>query len=84
MVTSQVLTSRNGLEGVRVTLQSQVVHRNTLAVACQQNSLVLKYTAAQQTRSHEGRCVLSVCETERTVAVRCHVNHCIRNEIFNQ
>ena len=57
MVTSQVLTSRNGLEGVRVTLQSQVVHRNTLAVACQQNSLVLKYTAAQQTRSHEGRCV---------------------------
>ena len=52
------MTSRSGLEGVRVTLQSQVVHRNTLAVACQQNSLVLKQTVAQQQRSQEGRCVM--------------------------
>ena len=55
---SQILMSRSGLEGVRVTLQSQVVHRNTLAVACQQNSLVLKQTVAQQMRSQEGRCVM--------------------------
>ena len=41
-----------------MTLQSQVVHRNTLAVACQQNSLVLKQTVAQQQRSQEGRCVM--------------------------
>ena len=41
-----------------MTLQSQVVHRNTLAIACQQNCLVLKQTVAQQQRSQEGRCVM--------------------------
>jgi len=54
----KILTSQNGLDGVRVTLQCQMTHRNTLAVACQQNSLVLKHTMSPSTSSQNSSQVL--------------------------
>eukprot|EP00731_Ephydatia_muelleri_P000295 Em0001g295a len=38
----KILTSRSGLEDLKTTLAVQVVYRNALLIACQQNSVVLR------------------------------------------